>query len=603
LQKLNLDSNELTALPPAIGQLIHLQWFDLSWNELAELPSAIGQMSNLERLVLDTNKLTELPPAIGQLTHLQSLTFGRNQLTALPSAIGQLIHLKSLYLNVNQLTALPPEIGQMSNLQELDLSCNQITVLLPEISQLIHLKSLCLFDNQLTVLPPAIGQLLNLKTLGLDNNQLTVLPPEISQLSNLQRLYLKNNQLTVLPPEISQLSNLQELNLSHNQLSALPPKIGQLYLQKLDLDNNQLTVLPPAIGQLLNLEKLSLDNNQLELLPESINQLIHLKQLNLKNNKLIRLPSSLQILFEKGKLECKDNPMCALPKENWFTEWAEETLYPFWQQRLNIDQKIILEKTAQQNLLIFENSYFGRVLVLDGVVQTTEADGFVCQEMLAHVPLLAHENPKHVLIIGGGDGGMLREVLRHTTIEKVTLIEIDGSVVERSKKYLPSLSNGAFEDPRLELLIEDGVVYVEKTNQKYDAVICDSTSPIGPAAVLFTEKFYGQCKRVLNEKGIFVNQNGVPFLQKDEFLCTLKNRSKHFKDVGFYVAPVPTSVGGFMAFGWASDYEEYRRVSEETLRQRLTRISGSMKYYNPGIHKAAFCLPQFMVDWTNSLDL
>lgn len=277
-------------------------------------------------------------------------------------------------------------------------------------------------------------------------------------------------------------------------------------------------------------------------------------------------------------------------------DWAEETLYPFWQQRLKIDQKIVEEKTDQQHLIIFENAFFGRVLALDGVIQITEADEFVYQEMLTHIPLLAHENPKRVLIIGGGDGGILREVLRHNTIEKVTLVEIDGSVVERSKKYLPSISKGAFEDPRLELLIQDGVVYVEKTDEKYDVIICDSTDPVGPGAVLFTESFYGQCKRILNEKGIFVNQNGVPFLQKDEFVSTLKNRSKHFKDVGFYVASVPTYVGGFMALGWASDHEEYRALSEETLKQRLTRVTGPMKYYNPGIHKASFCLPQFMVD-------
>jgi spermidine synthase len=277
-------------------------------------------------------------------------------------------------------------------------------------------------------------------------------------------------------------------------------------------------------------------------------------------------------------------------------DWAEETLYPFWQQRLHIDAKIVEEKTDQQHLIIFENAFFGRVLALDGVIQITEADEFVYQEMLTHIPLLAHENPKRVLIIGGGDGGILREVLRHQTIEKVTLVEIDGSVVERSKQYLPSISKSAFEDPRLELLIQDGVVYVEKTDEKYDVIICDSTDPVGPGAVLFTESFYGQCKRILNEKGIFVNQNGVPFLQKDEFISTLKNRSKHFKDVGFYVASVPTYVGGFMALGWASDHEEYRALSEEILRQRLTRITGSMKYYNPGIHKASFCLPQFMLD-------
>jgi spermidine synthase len=281
-------------------------------------------------------------------------------------------------------------------------------------------------------------------------------------------------------------------------------------------------------------------------------------------------------------------------------EWAEETLYPFWQQRLHIDQKIIEEKTDQQHLVIFDNAFYGRVLVLDGVIQTTEADEFVYHEMLTHVPLLAHENPKRVLIIGGGDGGILREVLRHRTIEKVTLVEIDGSVVERSKKHLPSLSNGSFEDPRLELLIEDGVVYVGTTDEKYDVIICDSTDPIGPGAVLFTEAFYGQCKRILNEKGIFVNQNGVPFLQKDELVHTLKNRSPHFKDVRYYVAAVPTYVGGFMALGWASDFD-YQTVSEETLKERLHRVTGSMKYYNTGMHKASFCLPQFMLNHLHNL--
>jgi spermidine synthase len=277
-------------------------------------------------------------------------------------------------------------------------------------------------------------------------------------------------------------------------------------------------------------------------------------------------------------------------------DWAEETLYPFWQQRLHIDTKIIDEKTDQQHLMIFENSFYGRVLVLDGAIQTTQADEFVYHEMMTHIPLLAHENPKRVLIIGGGDGGILREVLRHSTIEKVTLVEIDGSVVERSKKFLPSLSKGAFEDPRLELLIEDGVIYVEKTDEKFDVIICDSTDPVGPGAVLFTEKFYGFCKRVLNEKGILVNQNGVPFLQKDEFVNTMKNRSPHFKDVGFYIAAIPTYVGGFMALGWATDCEEYRTLSEETLRNRLSRVTGPMQYYNPGIHKASFCLPQFMLN-------
>lgn len=122
------------------------------------------------------------------------------------------------------------------------------------------------------------------------------------------------------------------------------------------------------------------------------------------------------------------------------TEWVEETLYPFWQQRMRVDEKIVEEKTEHQHLILFQNEHFGRVLVLDGAVQLTEADEAAYQEMLAHVPLLAHGNPRNVLIIGGGDGGILREVLRHSTVEKVTLVEIDGSVVEQSK-----VSPGSFQ--------------------------------------------------------------------------------------------------------------------------------------------------------------
>lgn len=279
-------------------------------------------------------------------------------------------------------------------------------------------------------------------------------------------------------------------------------------------------------------------------------------------------------------------------------EWANETLYPFWRQGLRIDEKIVEETTDHQQLLIFENEFFGRVMVLDGVVQLTEADEPVYQEMLAHVPLLSHKNPQKVLIIGGGDGGVLREVLRHSTVQKVTMVEIDGSVVERSKKYLPSLSKGAFDDPRVELLIEDGIAYVANTNEKFDVIICDSTDPIGPGKVLFTEEFYSYCARALSEEGIFVNQNGVPFLQKEEFIETYQHRAAHFKDTRFYLAAVPTYVGGFMALGFASPSDVYQKFPESTLKNRLSRVKGSMKYYNPAIHRAAFALPQFMLDWT-----
>lgn len=274
--------------------------------------------------------------------------------------------------------------------------------------------------------------------------------------------------------------------------------------------------------------------------------------------------------------------------------WYIETLYPEWRQAVRIDQIIEQEKTELQELTIFENDRFGRVLALDGVVQVTQADEFVYHEMMTHVPLLAHGSPEQILIIGGGDGGILREVVRHKNIKRIVLVEIDRTVVDLSKQYLPTLSNGAFEDPRFELVIADGAEYVKNTEDRFDIIICDSTDPIGPGEVLFTQEFYGNCKRILNEKGIFVNQNGVPFLQTSEVNDTFQRRKPFFKDTYFYVAPLPTYVGGFMAFGWATDETSYREISLEELGQRLQQIEGDLKYYNPEIHKAAFALPNFI---------
>lgn len=272
----------------------------------------------------------------------------------------------------------------------------------------------------------------------------------------------------------------------------------------------------------------------------------------------------------------------------------EETLYPDWKQTFTIDEMIYQEKSEFWDLAIFENSRFGRVLALDGIIQLTEKDEFIYHEMMAHVPLLAHPDPKSVLIIGGGDGGLLREVLRHENLEKIVQVEIDPSVIELSKKYLPSLSRGSFENPRADIIIQDAAKYVKETDQTFDVIICDSNDPEGPAKVLFSTEFYGDCKKILNQGGIFVNQNGVPFMQKSELILTTENRKPHFKNVDFYIAPIPTYVGGYMAFGWASD-KKYN-PTEKALKNRLSQIKGSMKYYTPAIHRAAFALPQYMLD-------
>ncbi len=271
-----------------------------------------------------------------------------------------------------------------------------------------------------------------------------------------------------------------------------------------------------------------------------------------------------------------------------------ETLYPSWGQTLAMKEAIFREQTECQDLVIFENETFGRVLALDGVIQVTEADEAIYHEMMTHVPIIAHGSVRSVLIIGGGDGGILREVLKHEQIERVVMVEIDPSVIELSKKYLPKISNGAFENPRAKIIIQDASLYVKETKESFDVIICDSTDPFGPGKVLFTSEFYGDCKKLLNEDGIFVNQNGVPFLQRSELNLTLQNRSPHFNHVTFFVAPIPTYVGGFMAFGWASD-KKYRH-SESLLEERHTKLKSPLFYYTPSIHRAAFALPRYMLD-------
>ncbi len=245
---LDLSSNQLTTLPPEIGQLSRLQTLDLMDNQLTTLPPEITQLSQLQRLYLRSNQLTALPPEIAQLSQLQTLYLSANQLTTLPPEIAQLSQLQRLYLSSNQLTTLPPEITQLSQLQKLDLSDNQLTTLPPEIAQFSQLQRLFLSYNQLTTLPPEIGQLSQLQTLYLRANQLTTLPPEIAQLSQLQTLYLSSNQLTTLPPEIGQLSRLQKLDLRDNQLTTLPPEIIQLQeLNTLYLFDNEALSIPPEI--------------------------------------------------------------------------------------------------------------------------------------------------------------------------------------------------------------------------------------------------------------------------------------------------------------------------------------------------------------------
>ncbi len=222
----------------------------------------------------------------------------------------------------------------------------------------------------------------------------------------------------------------------------------------------------------------------------------------------------------------------------------QETLYEGYGQRFAVDRMLYEGRTEHQHLAIFENARMGRVMALDGVVQTAEADEFIYHEMLAHVPILAHGLARRVLIIGGGDGGMLREVAKHRDVESITMAGIDGRLVEMCREFLPEHSRGAFEDARLNLLIDDGLRFVLSVEEKFDVIIVDSTDPVGPGAALFSEEFYQACRRCLNDGGILVAQNGTPFLQLNEVQATSKRMNGLFPDWHFYQAAVPTYIAG-----------------------------------------------------------
>lgn len=275
--------------------------------------------------------------------------------------------------------------------------------------------------------------------------------------------------------------------------------------------------------------------------------------------------------------------------------WTE-TLYSGYGQSFSVDEMLFEHKTEHQHLMIFTNQRFGRVMALDGIVQTTERDEFIYHEMLTHVPLIAHGKAKRVLIIGGGDGGILREVCRHPTVEHVTQVEIDQAVIDMARQYLPKHSDGAYDDPRANIVIGDGFDFVQQTDERFDVVISDSTDPQGPGEILFTKDFYAGCQRCLNPGGILVTQNGVAFMQTDEVTNTAARLGRLFKDWHFYGAAVPTYVGGIMAFAWASDEPACRQTSLSTLQQRWREAGIKSRYYTPELHHAAFALPQYVMD-------
>ena len=273
--------------------------------------------------------------------------------------------------------------------------------------------------------------------------------------------------------------------------------------------------------------------------------------------------------------------------------WCTETLYP--DVKISLKGKLLYkEKTPYQDLKIYKTERFGNLLLLDGAIQTTEKDEFIYHEMLTHTVMLIHPQPKRILIIGGGDGGILKEVIKYKDVESIYLVEIDKRVIEISQKYLKTICQNAFEDKRVNIIIEDGAKFVKKTKEKFDIVIVDSPDPVGVAKVLFSSKFYKNIFNCLKKDGLMIRQTGSTILQESELEENWKILNKIFPYVWIHLIATPTYIGGFFSLTVASKKIDLFKIDIDKLEKKFNRLKIKTKYYNPYLHIASSVLPEYI---------
>lgn len=271
----------------------------------------------------------------------------------------------------------------------------------------------------------------------------------------------------------------------------------------------------------------------------------------------------------------------------WFTEKQTDN----FGITAKIKRILLSEKTNYQQIEMLETEEWGNMLVLDDMVMTTQKDEFVYHEMVAHVPLFTHPNPKQVLVVGGGDGGVVREVLKHESVEKATLVEIDGKVIEYSKQYLPEVA-GQLNDSRVEVKVADGFLHIAESEAAYDVIMVDSTEPVGPAVNLFTAGFYSGISNALKEDGVFVAQTDNPWFKAELIKQIYHDVKDIFPVTRLYTANIPTYPSGLWTFTIGSKKYDPLEIKEE----RFTDID--TKYYTRELHNASFVLPKFVKDLT-----
>ncbi len=276
----------------------------------------------------------------------------------------------------------------------------------------------------------------------------------------------------------------------------------------------------------------------------------------------------------------------AIEMDFWFTETVNDIVG----NTIKVREKIFSGRSNYQKIEIVDTYQFGRALILEDSIQLTEKDEFTYHEMISHVPLFTHPNPEHVLVIGGGDGGTIREVMKHPTVTRAKLVEIDPLVIEKSKQFLPFVSC-EMENPRVEVIVQDGIQYVKRHKETFDVVLIDSTDPVGAAVGLYQKEFFEDVHEALKDDGIMVGQSESPFFDQDIVRELYAGLKPLFPIRKMYLAPVPSYPSGFWSFAFCS--KKHDPIVDNRCED-LRRFNLSTRYYNEAIHQAAFALPNFI---------
>ncbi|MCI9318637.1 MAG: polyamine aminopropyltransferase [Lachnospiraceae bacterium] len=272
--------------------------------------------------------------------------------------------------------------------------------------------------------------------------------------------------------------------------------------------------------------------------------------------------------------------------------WFSEPHTPNVRLSIRVDRQLYSGQSEFQQIEVFESPEFGRFLVLDGYIMLTEKDEFIYHEMIVHVPMAVHPDVKKVLVIGAGDGGVVRELVRYPEVEHIDLVEIDEEVIKVCMDYMPKTSC-EMRNEKVQVHLEDGLKFVRSREDEYDLVIVDSTDPFGPGEGLFTKEFYGNCYKALKEDGIMVNQHESPFYESDATACMRAHKRivESFPISRVYQAHIPTYPSGHWLFGFAS--KKYHPVHDLDVERWMERELET-KYYTPKLHEGAFCLPAYV---------